>query len=123
MSRPYGHSTARDRSGKPGESDGGKEFARKPGSASIPSHAARREGPNEGQGGFLAQVLSQAAPYMGASWVLTAGLLIGSLGGRWLDQKLGTEPWLMVAGLLAGLVVGMWEVARVALRRGGGQGS
>jgi len=60
---------------------------------------------------------------MGASWVLTAGLLIGSLGGRWLDQKLGTEPWLMVAGLLAGLVVGMWEVARVALRRGGGQGS
>jgi F0F1-type ATP synthase assembly protein I len=100
-----------------------QRFARERESASIPSHAARRDGPDEGRDSFLSQVLSQAAPYMGASWVLTAGLVLGGLGGRWLDQKLGTEPWLTITGLLLGFVVGMTEVARVAFRRGSGNGS
>jgi F0F1-type ATP synthase assembly protein I len=59
---------------------------------------------------------------MGASWVLTAGLVLGGLGGLWLDEKLGTDPWLLLTGLLAGFVVGMAEVARVAFKRDSGSG-
>ena len=109
---------------EPKQRDTGAEdrFARDRESASIPSHAARRDDSERGRDSFLSQVLSQAAPYMGASWVLTAGLVLGGLGGLWLDEKLGTEPWLLLTGLLAGFVVGMLEVARVAFRRDSGNG-
>lgn len=111
------------RDGSQGEQEGREEFAGERESASIPSHAARRDGSDESHESFLSQVLSQAAPYMGASWVLTAGLVLGGLGGLWLDEKLGTDPWLLLAGLLLGFVVGMVEVARVAFRRDPGNGS
>jgi F0F1-type ATP synthase assembly protein I len=108
---------------KKSENGDQQRFARENESGRIPSHAARRDGPDEGRDSFLSQVLSQAAPYMGASWVLTAGLVLGGLGGRWLDQKLGTHPWLLITGLLLGFVVGMTEVARVAFKRDTGKGS
>jgi len=39
----------------------------------------------------------------GVTMVLS--LLLGFYGGRWLDQKLGTEPLFLVAGLLLGVFV------------------
>lgn len=32
--------------------------------------------------------------------------VIGLVGGRWLDGKLGTEPWLSIAGLVLGVIAG-----------------
>ena len=40
--------------------------------------------------------------------------LVGLLGGRWLDGKLGTAPWLMLVGLVLGVVAGMRALIRAA---------
>jgi ATP synthase protein I len=40
--------------------------------------------------------------------------LVGLLGGRWLDGKLGTEPWLMIVGLVLGVSAGMRSLLRAA---------
>ena len=40
--------------------------------------------------------------------------LVGLLGGRWLDEKLGTAPWLMLVGLVLGVVAGMRSLLRAA---------
>lgn len=60
--------------------------------------------------------MRQAAPFLAAAWVLTAALLGGALGGRWLDARLDTAPWLMLLGISLGLAVGFYELARVGLR-------
>jgi F0F1-type ATP synthase assembly protein I len=44
--------------------------------------------------------------------------LVGLLGGRWLDEKLGSAPWLMLVGLVLGVVAGMRSLIRAA--RGAG---
>jgi ATP synthase protein I len=43
-------------------------------------------------------------------------VLIGILGGYWLDQHFGTTPWLMLGFLALGLVAGFRGVMR-ALRK------
>jgi len=40
--------------------------------------------------------------------------LVGLLGGRWVDEKLGTAPWLMLVGLVLGVVAGMRSLIRAA---------
>jgi ATP synthase protein I len=42
--------------------------------------------------------------------------LIGLLGGRWLDGKLGTAPWLMLVGLVLGVTAGLRSLLRTARR-------
>ncbi len=66
----------------------------------------------------MARVWRQAAPFMGAAWALTGGLLAGMALGWWLDRKFDTAPALLVGGMVLGLVAGMAEVARVAFRKG-----
>ncbi len=73
-----------------------------------------------GIGEAFARVVRQAAPFMAAAWGLTSALLLGSLGGWWLDRRFGTRPWLLVTGSLLGAAVGLFDVARVALRKGRG---
>lgn len=41
-------------------------------------------------------------------------VVVGLLGGRWLDGKAGTAPWLMLAGLLIGVAAGFRGLMRVA---------
>jgi F0F1-type ATP synthase assembly protein I len=62
--------------------------------------------------------MRQAAPYLAASWAVTAALLLGGAAGWWLDGKLGTKPWLLLAGLLAGVAIGMYQLGRVVLGSG-----
>jgi len=47
---------------------------------------------------------------------LSVSTVIGLLGGRWLDGKLGTDPWLMIAGLLLGVFAGFRSLIRTARR-------
>ena len=35
--------------------------------------------------------------------IMLAATLIGFFGGRWADDKLGTEPYLMILGLVLGI--------------------
>lgn len=41
-------------------------------------------------------------------------VVVGLLGGRWLDGKAGTAPWLMLAGLLMGVFAGFRGLIRLA---------
>jgi F0F1-type ATP synthase assembly protein I len=42
--------------------------------------------------------------------------IIGLLGGKWLDGKLGTQPWLMLVGLVLGVTAGLRSLLRTARR-------
>jgi F0F1-type ATP synthase assembly protein I len=68
----------------------------------MPSHR-----PNRRQLGRLARS-SAVGLEMGIS------VVVGLLGGRWLDGKAGTAPWLMLAGLLVGVIAGFRGLMRVA---------
>jgi ATP synthase protein I len=43
-------------------------------------------------------------------------IVVGLLGGQWLDKKLGTAPWLMILGLAYGIAAGTRALYR-ALQR------
>ena len=47
---------------------------------------------------------------------LGISVLIGLLGGLWLDDRFGTEPWLMLACLVIGLIAGFRGVLRAVAR-------
>jgi ATP synthase protein I len=42
--------------------------------------------------------------------------VIGLLGGKWVDGKLGTQPWLMLLGLVLGVTAGLRSLLRTARR-------
>jgi F0F1-type ATP synthase assembly protein I len=44
---------------------------------------------------------------------IAAAIVIGYLGGNYLDHKLGTKPWLMYLGLLAGVGAAIKALVRV----------
>jgi len=44
---------------------------------------------------------------------LAVSTVVGLLGGRWLDQKLSTEPFLTIVGLLLGVAAGFVSLLRV----------
>ena len=43
---------------------------------------------------------------------LAVATVVGLLGGRWLDQKLSTEPFLTIIGLLLGVAAGFVSLVR-----------
>ena len=47
---------------------------------------------------------------------IALSIAVGYLGGRWLDEKLGTEPWLEWIGLGFGLAAAVQSLYR-AVRR------
>ena len=44
---------------------------------------------------------------------IAVAIVIGDLGGNYLDHKLGTHPWLMYLGLLAGVGAAIKALVRV----------
>jgi len=44
-----------------------------------------------------------------------SSILLGVLGGHWLDGKLNTAPILVIAGLFLGLVVAFYGMYRMLL--------
>ncbi|HEY4180983.1 MAG TPA: AtpZ/AtpI family protein [Kofleriaceae bacterium] len=47
---------------------------------------------------------------------LGISVILGLLGGYYLDQRFGTTPWLMLVFLLLGLVAGFRGVVRAVKR-------
>jgi len=47
---------------------------------------------------------------------LGVSVLLGLLGGMWLDTQAGTEPWLMLVGMVIGLIAGFRGVFRAVER-------
>lgn len=51
--------------------------------------------------------------HLGLQYCLT--LLLFVLGGRWLDQRLETEPWWTIVGALLGFGASTFSIVRQAL--------
>lgn len=67
-------------------------------------------GPNNGK-------QLKAFAQMGAVGIeLALSIVLGALGGRWLDGKLDTDPYLTLLGLLLGLVAGFKSLIQTARR-------
>lgn len=49
---------------------------------------------------------------MGVGLQFAASILLFFFLGRWLDDRLGTEPWLLVTGVFVGLSAGFWSMYR-----------
>ena len=49
------------------------------------------------------------------SRITTVGLMmvLPTLGGRWLDERRGTNYWALI-GLVLGLTIGMWQLLQIA---------
>ena len=62
-----------------------------------------------------------ALKFLGMGWFVSGSILLGVLGGRWIDEQLGTEPLLMVIGLIAGLFVAFYGIYRLLPRNGNNQ--
>ena len=52
---------------------------------------------------------------IGVGWFIGVSILLGVLGGLWLDSKLGTKPILVIVGLIFGLIVAFYGVYRMIL--------
>ena len=65
-------------------------------------------GPSSGNkkpSGYGATSLLLAVPA-----ILIAAPGVGFFGGRWLDDRFGTEPYLMIAGLVLGFAAAAREI-------------
>lgn len=58
---------------------------------------------------------------LGMGWFVSVSILLGVLGGHWLDEQLDTEPLLLVIGLFVGLFVAFYGVFRVLPGKGNNQ--
>jgi F0F1-type ATP synthase assembly protein I len=59
-------------------------------------------------------LLQKASTYSSIGIFMGLAVLIGFLGGRWLDTRFHTQPYLMLSGLLVGIVAGFRELYRLA---------
>lgn len=67
--------------------------------------------------------LRQVAPYLNLGGVLAGCVVIGTLFGHWLDNKLGTAPWFLLGGSLFGIASGFYHFFKVVLRKSKQAGS
>lgn len=66
----------------------------------------------------FSESLRKVAPYLNIGSVLAGCVLIGVLGGHWLDKKFGTEPWFLLGGSLLGIASGFYHFFKVVLNIG-----
>ena len=51
----------------------------------------------------------------GVGFFIGSSILLGVLGGLWLDKELNTGPILVIVGLLLGIVIAIYGVYRMLL--------
>ncbi len=52
---------------------------------------------------------------VGLGWYVAACILLGVIGGRWLDGKLHTGPVFVIVGLVLGMVVAGYGAYKMIL--------
>jgi ATP synthase protein I len=50
---------------------------------------------------------------IGFGWFVGLAILLGALGGIWLDNKLGTRPLFIIIGLLMGIAVAIYGAVKM----------
>jgi len=66
----------------------------------------------------FSESLRKVAPYLNIGGVMAGCLVIGVLGGHWLDKRYGTEPWFLLGGSLLGIVSGFYHFFKIVLHIG-----
>ena len=51
-----------------------------------------------------------ALQLLGVGFFVAGSIILGVVGGRWLDGKLNSEPVFLIVGLLLGIVVAFYGV-------------
>jgi F0F1-type ATP synthase assembly protein I len=54
-----------------------------------------------------------ALRFIGIGWFVAVSILMGVLGGVWLDEKFGTRPVLIIIGLFLGVGVAFYGVYKM----------
>jgi ATP synthase protein I len=62
-----------------------------------------------------------ALKLLGMGWFVSGSILLGVLGGRWIDEQLHSEPLLLVIGLIVGLFVAFYGIYRMLPGSGNNQ--
>jgi len=52
---------------------------------------------------------------VGVGWYVGICIVLGVLGGLWLDNKFNTEPILVIVGLIFGVIIAFYGVYRMIL--------
>ncbi len=52
---------------------------------------------------------------IGIGWFIGLAILMGVLGGLWLDNKLNTQPLFIIIGLIFGFIAAVYGVYRMLL--------
>ncbi|MDO8750481.1 MAG: AtpZ/AtpI family protein [Dehalococcoidia bacterium] len=60
---------------------------------------------------------------MGLGWYIAASIILGIVGGWWLDRWLGTLPLFTILGVIAGSGVAFYGVYRMILPLIGNNGA
>jgi len=63
-----------------------------------------------------------AAGFSGIGFYIAGCIILGILGGRWLDDKLSTDPLWFIIGLVLGFAtaaLGVYSMLRPLLKNGG----
>lgn len=66
-----------------------------------------------------------AARLIGVGWFIGISIVLGILGGQWLDNKYNTNPIFIVVGLILGLIVagyGVYQMLQPLLKNKDGKG-
>ena len=45
---------------------------------------------------------------------MAVSIVLGLLGGQWLDKKFGTDPWFTLLGILIGAAAAFYDMYRLA---------
>ncbi len=52
---------------------------------------------------------------VGVGWYVGICIVLGVVGGLWLDNKFNTKPILVIVGLILGIIVAFYGVYRMIL--------
>lgn len=102
--------------------EGEKEETQVPAVPPIPElpkppdvHFERPVPPPAGTSGSMRNLRTMSLAFS-AGISLIGPMIIGALGGNWLDRKLNTTPWLTLTLLLLGIVAGFVQMIRMTKR-------
>ena len=71
--------------------------------------------PEDKRRGKLLRAYSQAGPYITMGTQFAASILLGLLGGWWVDGKLSTFPLFLMLGTFLGAGAGFYNLYRVLM--------
>ena len=52
---------------------------------------------------------------VGLGWYVGTCIVLGVVGGLWLDNKFNTKPILVIVGLIVGIIIAFYGVYRMIL--------